>query len=220
LAVEATINVDAGPAGYNTNGLIIFDYQSATDFKFAGAYVGGNKWVVGRKSGLSWLTDSQLLETINVGTDYALRLEINNGVVTLLVDGVSKLSRTYTGSSTDGQIGVGTWKAFAHFDDIVVEPLVAATGVSSQVSGGAIIAQLARQAARARAAGLAAWTEPSTSDEAQPTSERTTVPLSPVAGERTRTVPAISATLVVDAALSDEDYWHELELPLANLFTQ
>ena len=92
LDVEVTINVAAAAGGLYSNGLIIFDYQHSSNFKFAGAYAGGGKWVVGHRSGSNWLTDAQVFDAISAGVDYPLQLSLkNNGLVSLSVGGVPKV---------------------------------------------------------------------------------------------------------------------------------
>jgi hypothetical protein len=60
-----------------------------------------------------------------------VRLSIEGGAVTLHVNDALKLSRTYSGSLTDGDLGLGTWNAFAHFDDVEIHSMVSGTTVSA-----------------------------------------------------------------------------------------
>ncbi len=120
--IEATINADGVSTNRLSNAFVIFDYQGPLDFKFAGAYVGSNRWLMGRRTSAGWLEDVRLSETINANTDYRLKVAIANGnQVTLLVNGVTKLTRQFADLVNDGDLGVGTRNAFARFDDVVVK---------------------------------------------------------------------------------------------------
>ena len=125
LQISATVNADPESGSLYSNALVVFDYRSNTDFKFAGAYARTNKWVIGHKSGASWITDASLFETVAAGVDHDLDLLIeNDSTVTLLVGGVTKVSQTFVGPVTDGQVGLGAWNAFATFDDVFVGQFV------------------------------------------------------------------------------------------------
>ena len=107
--------------------MVIFDYQSPTDFKFAGAYVGSNRWLIGHRTSSLWLEDTNLTETILPGVDYDLRVVIEGtDQVTLSVDGVPKLSYQFATDVTDGAVGVGTRDAMSRFDNVSVKPFVPA----------------------------------------------------------------------------------------------
>jgi hypothetical protein len=101
--------------------MVVFDYQSPTDFKFAGAYVASNMWLIGRRDASGWITDVSLSESIAPGTDYNLQVVLEGQQVRLLVDGAEKLVRQYTDSLTDGDVGVGTRDALAYFDNVQVQ---------------------------------------------------------------------------------------------------
>ncbi|MFV2065691.1 MAG: S8 family peptidase [Pirellulales bacterium] len=126
VRLEATVSADLPGGNANSNGLLIFDYQSPTDFKYAGAYAGANRWVIGRRTATGWLDDATFSETISASTDYRLELIIENSQdVTLRVDGLAKASYSYVSTVTDGEVGVGTWDAVAQYDDVVVAAYVA-----------------------------------------------------------------------------------------------
>ena len=52
---QPCMNADDVTTGRLSNGLVIFDYQSPTDFKFAGAYVGSNRWLIGHRTSSLWV---------------------------------------------------------------------------------------------------------------------------------------------------------------------
>ncbi len=123
LAIQATVYGEP-TTGYYHNVLIVFDYQSATDFKFAGAYVGGNRWVIGRRTATGWVEDAEVSETINSSTNYDVQLLIQGNDIELRVGGVPKVSHTFGDILTDGTIGLGTQNAVARYDNVVVEAYV------------------------------------------------------------------------------------------------
>ena len=125
LEILATINGDIATSGRLSNGMVIFDYQSPTNFKFAGAYIGGNGWIIGHRDASGWVQDARLDESIDAATDYALRVVIeNDSDVTLQVDGTTKVSMTFTDSVVDGDVGVGARNAFAYFDNVQIQAYV------------------------------------------------------------------------------------------------
>ena len=126
VELQAVINADPASGGLYSNALIIFDYQSPTDFKFAGAYVGGDQWVIGRRTSSGWTTDATATGVIDPNTDYTLRLVLEaTGAVTLYVNGAAQVSRLYSGSLTDGALGVGTWNGVARFDNVTAQEFTA-----------------------------------------------------------------------------------------------
>jgi hypothetical protein len=129
--LQVTFNAeDVIPGKRWSNAFVIFDYQSPTDFKFAGAFVGIDRWVIGRSASNAngYVVDKVLSERIDALTDYAVQLLIENNRVTLKVhDGqryVPKVSHTYPDSRDslqDGSVGLGTMKGTARFDDLHVK---------------------------------------------------------------------------------------------------
>ncbi len=76
--------------GRYSNGFIIFDYQTATDFKFAGAYAGTNQWIMGRRTTSGWVVNASLNASIDALTDYRLQVDIlEDSEATLYVDGTA-----------------------------------------------------------------------------------------------------------------------------------
>jgi len=134
LDVQVTFNGDNGTANRFSNSFIIFDYQSPTDFKFAGAYLGTDQWLIGHRTAFDWVTDVSVTAPIHALTDYQLRLTIQNGNgVVLYADGVQRVSLSYASSVIDGAIGLGTRNAaISRFDDFSVQALTGGTQVQSQ----------------------------------------------------------------------------------------
>lgn len=125
VELSATINADAAVDGRYSNAFLVFDYRSPTDFKYAGAYVGGNKWAIGHRTASGWVDDVTLnAGSIDVFSDYQLHVALDStNRVTLSVNGVSKLSRNYGDTLVDGELGLGTFDALSRFDDVRVEKL-------------------------------------------------------------------------------------------------
>src|SRR5207244_4389267 len=62
--VSSTLKVTKG--GSLNNGYIIFDYQSATDFKYAGIDIGSNQLKIGQRTATGW-TDLATLTVKGLG---------------------------------------------------------------------------------------------------------------------------------------------------------
>jgi glucose/arabinose dehydrogenase len=106
------------------NALIVFDYRSADDFKFAGLAVvlGTGRWVIGHRSGLNTLiNDSAFDPSVGLGTSRRIRVELEGSLARLLVEGELKVSTSFARSLNLGQIGLGSISDFARFDDIQVQ---------------------------------------------------------------------------------------------------
>ena len=66
LEIETTINADEGHRSIFgiilsdrlTNGFVVFDYHDTTDFKFAGADMDADQWVIGHRDATGWHTDA------------------------------------------------------------------------------------------------------------------------------------------------------------------
>ena len=122
LDLQATVNIEPPSGGRYNNALLIFDYQDDRDFKFAGAYAGTDRWVIGHRNDSGWWTDAYFLQPVDVATDYQLQLVIEDDhEVTLYVDGLGRVTHSYTDTLSDGEVGLGTWNALAQFDDVVVQ---------------------------------------------------------------------------------------------------
>lgn len=123
LDFSVTFSADPASGGRLANAFIIFDYQSPTDFKFTGAYVGSGQWIIGRRTASGWFTDAVFNSPISTLTDYTIKLELDGGIARMFVGGVMRVSYNYQSSLTDGALGVGTRNAVARFDDVLVRDL-------------------------------------------------------------------------------------------------
>src|SRR5262249_31838559 len=121
--VQTTLKITSG--GTQANGFIIFDYQSATDFKYAGLDAKNNLLKIGQRTATGW-TD---LATLSGGKP-GIGLNQNNtilfaanGTVATLTLGTLKLSYTFTDPLNDGVTGVGTNNSLAAFSTYTVQKL-------------------------------------------------------------------------------------------------
>ncbi len=109
--------------GAYENAMIIFDYVDDQNFKYANVADGADKWYIGEAVGGVRTNLVELSETINTNVDYSMTLEVVGSVATLKVDGVVKLSYTFSGAINDGLLGFGVENALAVFDDLLIEVL-------------------------------------------------------------------------------------------------
>jgi hypothetical protein len=127
----ATINADKSRAGFDSNAYVIFDYQSPTDFKFAGIDVKINKLQMGHRDATGWHVDVQTPRQLNADTDYNLLLALNGLTATLVVDNTWTLSYAFEPREIDGvpvnlntgMVGIGANNARARIDNVVVQTL-------------------------------------------------------------------------------------------------
>ena len=119
-AVEIEVDMVAHDAkGQYENGFVVFDYNSPKDFKFAGARTGADYWTIGHYNG-KWHNDVRLNERIDTDTSYNMNVRIDGGDVSLVVDGVEKVSTSFDEPVNEGQIGLGADHAESHFDNLQV----------------------------------------------------------------------------------------------------
>ncbi len=127
--VQSTLKVTNG--GSQANGFIIFDYQSPTDFKYAGIDVTHNVLKIGQRTASGW-TDLATLPagkpSLSLNQNNTLLLAANGSTVTLtLGSGAGKnaqslsLSYTFADPLNDGALGVGTNNSLAAFSAYTVQ---------------------------------------------------------------------------------------------------
>jgi hypothetical protein len=63
--------------GNKSNAFLVFDYQSPTDFKFAGIDISTNKLHMGRRTATGWQVDVQTPAQLKSDRDYNVLLAIN-----------------------------------------------------------------------------------------------------------------------------------------------
>jgi Ca2+-binding RTX toxin-like protein len=135
--VVAVLSADRSGGGLGSNGYIVFDYQSPTDFKFAGIDTSTNVIVIGRRTANGWsVLASRNLQLLH-GRDYELLLLVDGQLVTLVVDGATWVSYTFASPLidpddpfrgvvdplTDGLIGVGAHASTVRLNSMAVRVL-------------------------------------------------------------------------------------------------
>lgn len=129
--ILATVNANKDKAGYKSNGFVIFDYHSDTDFKFAGIEVGTDKLQIGQRTADGWIVDTQSNMQLKPKTNYNLLVAVNGTTVTLVVNNQKALSHSFDARVIDGfsyglnsgLIAVGTNNAVSRFDNLAVQKL-------------------------------------------------------------------------------------------------
>ncbi|NDV61616.1 LEPR-XLL domain-containing protein [Puniceicoccales bacterium CK1056] len=130
----ATLNPEKPTGGIKSNAYIIFDYQTETDFKFAGINVSSNKLEIGHRTDDAWVVDVQspVSGSLKSGINYNIFLAINGSNVTLVVDNTYTLTHTfelrvdeqgYTYGLSKGMVGLGANNSVATIDNVVVQKL-------------------------------------------------------------------------------------------------
>jgi Ca2+-binding RTX toxin-like protein len=127
----ASVKLEKPTSGWKANAFIVFDYQSETDFKFAGIDGSTNKLVMGHRTEAGWIYDVQTPFSVKMGTLYSLKLAVDGLNVTLVVNNSTVFSYTYQARVIDGisfmlnagMVGVGSNNARGSFDNIIVQIL-------------------------------------------------------------------------------------------------
>jgi Ca2+-binding RTX toxin-like protein len=128
--MQATINAVKPTGGVWANAYLIFDWQSNTDFKFAGINVSNNKLELGHYTAGAWVVDTWTNYQLKPATDYVVMLKANGSAATLTL-GNTSISFTYAQrvdslgvkhGLNDGMAGIGTKGGTqAQIDDVVVQ---------------------------------------------------------------------------------------------------
>ncbi len=131
--LQATVLANKPTGGWNANSYIIFDYQAADDFKFAGVDVSINKLVMGHRDATGWHVDEQssVKGGVKAETYFNLLVAVNGVNVTLRLDNKDLFTHTYQPRIVDGYafglnyglVGVGSNNARGAFDNIRVQVL-------------------------------------------------------------------------------------------------
>ncbi|HXF83072.1 MAG TPA: hypothetical protein VNN19_10005, partial [bacterium] len=129
--IVAQVRAEKPLAGWNANAYVIFDYVSATDFKFAGINVSTNKIEMGRRTAQGWIVDVQSSVQVKPEQYYTLLVAVNGTTVTVGVDSKTYFSYAYAPRVIDGYayglnwglVGVGSNNARGSFDNIRAQVL-------------------------------------------------------------------------------------------------
>ncbi len=150
--ISATINADKPTGGSKSNAYLIFDYQSPTDFKFAGIDISTDKLVMGRRTEAGWIIDVQTNARLRPDVDYNLLLSINGSVATLVVDNTEVFTHVFE-TRTDvygvvhglngGMVGLGADNSTARIDNLrvqVLQPETTLEATETFANGGGAVA--------------------------------------------------------------------------------
>jgi hypothetical protein len=102
--LQASLSATKPTGGWKANSYIIFDYQSAQDFKFAGLDLAISKLVMGHRDATGWHVDKQAAVKGGLKTDqpYNVLLAVNGLNATLLINNSLAFSHTYAPRVIDG----------------------------------------------------------------------------------------------------------------------
>jgi hypothetical protein len=118
MEIAVTFSADDVIPGRFSNGFIVFDYQSPTDFKYAGAFLHRDEWAIGHRTAAGWVDDILVSAPLGGLTDYDIRVTIENGSnVSLFHADALVASHTFDDSVTDGAVGLGSYNSITRFDD-------------------------------------------------------------------------------------------------------
>ncbi|MBC2714899.1 MAG: calcium-binding protein [Desulfobacteraceae bacterium] len=130
--VAATLTMEKPTSGWKANAYVIFDYQSSTDFKFAGIDASRDKIQLGHRTAEGWIIDAETPSKIKPGEYYNVLVAVNGTNVTVVVDGTEYFSHTYTArvdadgwvyGLNAGMVGLGSDNSRGTFDNIAVQVL-------------------------------------------------------------------------------------------------
>ncbi len=130
--IEATINAVKPIGGYKSNAYMIFDYQSPTDFKFAGINISTDKLEMGYRDASGWHVVEQDNAKLKHSRDYDVLLAINGLVATLVIDNKDVFTHVfqpridpdgYQWGLNAGLVGLGANNSKARLDNVRVQVL-------------------------------------------------------------------------------------------------
>ncbi len=136
--IQATISAEKATGGAKSNAYLIFDYQSETNFKFAGVNVSTNKLEIGERNASGWhvRTQGSVQGGVKANKDYNVFVSINGTATTLIVDNKETLTYVFAPRVTpdgishgisEGMVGLGTVNGKAFIDNVSVQRVPPAT---------------------------------------------------------------------------------------------
>jgi RNA polymerase sigma factor (sigma-70 family) len=121
LQINVTANSDAPTQGAS-NGFVIFDYRSPTDFKYAGYRALAKEWVIGHRDSSGWHDDAKLANpALRPGTNHQFQVNLDGAQVLLSGNGVSRVSFMHPSAAEGGQVGLGTSISSTQFSNLQVQ---------------------------------------------------------------------------------------------------
>lgn len=129
--VQASLQTIKPTGGWKANSYIIFDYNSRTDFKFAGIDVSINKLQIGHRDGSGWHVDKSTNVSVKPDKFYNALLSINGLNATIILDNNQTLTHTFTPRVVDGWsyglnwglVGMGSDNSRGAYDNIRIQVL-------------------------------------------------------------------------------------------------
>ena len=118
--IDATLSVQAG--GSWKNAYVVFDHEGPRNFKVAAVVAGSNRLRLGHATPAGFEWDTTVSRRVDLDTPYGVRVEISGSVTTLSVDGAALLTHDYGEVLSDGDLGLGSRRSHARFDNVVVQP--------------------------------------------------------------------------------------------------
>jgi hypothetical protein len=142
--VAAQIMAIKPTAGWNANAYVIFDYFSASDFKFTGIDVSLNKLVMGYRDATGWhvVAQAPVLGSVKSDTWYDMLVAINGTTTTVSVNQQQAFTYTFAPRVLNGEpvglnkgfIGAGSNNSRGSWDNFVVQVLPPELTLDSQTS--------------------------------------------------------------------------------------
>ena len=118
-----TVNVNVSTGGGNgsslwSNAVIVFDYVSPTNYKFAGVFEIIDRLIIGQvvNGKVSYIAKKKFPASPNTPIPLSLNINRTTKLVTM-TSGATVVSRTFSSMGT-GTVGVGTINANARFDNL------------------------------------------------------------------------------------------------------
>ena len=102
LELDATVRAGTGRLG------IVFDYYSATDFKYVMIDVVADLVVLGHRTADGWVIDRSLSFTMTDTIDHTLKLTLKGASVNVVVDGQTLFGHGFNSALVDGGFGTLT----------------------------------------------------------------------------------------------------------------
>ncbi|MBI3896328.1 MAG: hypothetical protein HY313_10415 [Acidobacteria bacterium] len=142
--IKVTANVEKTGRGQEANslpanGYVIFDYQSPTDFKFAGINIAAGEVEIGHRTAQGWVVDAKAAAKLQENKDIDLKL-ILNGPTVKLEAGDAKISFTFADFTGDGMLGLAARNSNTKFDDWQIQkpPAPFTFTISADFSNGSV----------------------------------------------------------------------------------
>ncbi|OQB78614.1 MAG: Bifunctional hemolysin/adenylate cyclase precursor [Planctomycetes bacterium ADurb.Bin126] len=131
--VSASVKAIKPIKGWNANSYIIFDYQSPTNFKYAGLDVSINKLVMGQRTEAGWVVLEQAAFKGGIKSDtwYNVMVSINGLTATLVVNNTTLFTHAFEPTTIDGWsyalnwglVGFGSNNSRGAIDNVTVQVL-------------------------------------------------------------------------------------------------